>query len=435
MPLFFEIADKIVKSVEKIMSKYALIQKASLFCNSDAEISELVSGMIRSIRALPLCVQQETKTQLNSRPSILTARTTYDLIYFYFAEKAQETPFPEEFLAAVKAEFKGTENWVIEQHCDGAVIIDMSIDRETTLEAPSTFDIPPPPEELPALECIETPDAHTINDLVQFTKKPITELVKAVMLEVEGKLVFVNIRGDLECSQEKLRHVLGLVDSPVEINLAPQELLEKHGLVPGFSGLVNLKRASEAIVIVDNSVKGIHLGVTGANKKDYHYFNFNLQRDTKKIAKYIRYADVAENKKTVKGAIIAEVACCKDFAPEVLGNDSKPVKTPLYKITFRLIDAIAVLLQTIKIDGAYVMNLMKDDVKLNRVISELLKVYNPACVVIDNRPKAKMGVKMDTAKMSLLSHIIVTSNKVDDDHVMVDDNPVKIDELPQYLKQ
>ena len=89
MPLFFEFSNKIEKIVDGVVEKYSTIQNTSLFCNSDAEISALISGMVRSIRALPLTIKQETKTQLNSRPSILTARTTYDLVYYYFAEKMQ----------------------------------------------------------------------------------------------------------------------------------------------------------------------------------------------------------------------------------------------------------------------------------------------------------------------------------------------------------
>ena len=434
MPLFFEFSEKIEKIVDSVMKKYAEIQQASLFCNSDAEVSALISGMVRSIKALPLVVKQETKTQLNSRPSILTARTTYDLVYYYFAEKMQEEPFPEQFLKAIIAELGQTENWGVEKYCYGAVIIDKTVDKETILQnACQQYEIPPAPETIPPLEMLETPGAHTIEDLANFTKKPTTELVKAVMYEVEGKLVFVNIRGDLECSEEKLRHYLGLVDSPVEINLASPELLEKHGLVPGFAGLVGMKRAGEAIVICDESVKTVHAGVTGANKQDYHYFNFNLPRDTKKIAKNIRYADVAASPNTVKGAIIAEVAHCTGFPAEVLGNDSKPTKTPLYKITFRLIDAVAVLLGKMKIDGAYVMNLLKNDSKIDLAVPELLKIYKPCCVVVDNRPKANFGVKNDTAKMSLLSHVIVLSNKTDDQSVMVDEVPVKVTDLVSHL--
>ena len=254
------------------------------------------------------------------------------------------------------------------------------------------------------------------------------------MYQYNGKLVFCNIRGDLDVSEDKLRHFLGLVDSSTPLELAPQELLDKHGLVPGFAGIVGMKRAGEAIVICDESCRTVHCGVTGANKVDYHYTNYNIPRDTKKLAKNIVYADIALNPTTVKGAMIAEVARCTAFPAEILGNDSKPVKTPLFKLTIRLIDLAYVMIQDHPIDGVYVINLLKTEDKLNNALAEITKAYGITSIVVDNRPKANFGAKSDIAKLSCLKHTVFVSNKTEDDTVMVGETPVKIAELVEYFR-
>ncbi|EAY05543.1 hypothetical protein TVAG_318980 [Trichomonas vaginalis G3] len=156
------------------------------------------------------------------------------------------------------------------------------------------------------------------------------------MYQYNGKHVFFNIRGDLDVSEDKLRHFLGFVDSSTPLELAPQELLDKHGLVPGFVCIVGMKRAGEAIAICDESYRTVHCGVTGANKVGYHYTNYNIPRDTQKLAKNIVYTDIALNPTVVKGVMIAKVARCTAFPAEVLGNGSKPVKTTIIQINHPL---------------------------------------------------------------------------------------------------
>lgn len=433
MPQFYEYVKGFESQIDQILSGYANIQKASLFYGSDSEVSSLISGMVRSIRALPLICKQEPHTTLLTRPSILTARTCYDLVYHFFSDK--EVEFPKEFLEKLIEAFGCQDKWEIQPYCDGFALIDKTIEKTTTLQSKSIYEIPAAPESIPELQMLETPGAHTIDDLANFTKLPTNQLIKAVMYEYNGKLVFCNIRGDLDVSEDKLRHFLGLVDSTTPLNLAPQELLDKHGLVPGFAGIIGIKRAGEAIIICDDSVKTVHCGVTGANKVDYHWINYNIPRDTKKVAKNIVYADIAENKNEVKGAILAEVAKCVGFPAEVLGSDSKPVKTPLFKVTVRLIDLVYSLIEKVPFNGCYVINLLKTDDKLNLALAEISKVFSYSAVVVDNRPKANFGAKMDAAKLSLLKYVVIASNKTDDDAVMVNDNPVKIAELVNYLKQ
>jgi hypothetical protein len=429
MPLFFEFIKPILKEIDDIMSQYAPLQKIKLQSQSDTENVTLITGMIRSFRALPLMVKQKIQSGLASRTSIVGARTTYDQSYLYIAESVDDFPLKvsEQIITALDAK----EFLVIDKYSHGIVILNASIDKETILQDACQYEITFPHAELPPLEELATPGAHTIDDLVNFTKRPPTELVKAVMYQAEGRLIFVNIRGDLEVSEEKLRNSLGISDSETAVELASEELLKKHGLVSGFAGLVNMKRPSDAIIIVDESVRTVHSGVTGANKVDFHFTNFNLPRDTTKIGKFLRYADVAAAPRLVKGSIISSISFIN--GGEVLGNDSKPIKVKSIKATFRMIDIAASFVGKRKIHGVYIVNTLKTDEKANAAAAALLTKLSPHLVVIDNRGKVNFGAKMEMAKMSFFDNVIVASTKTDDATVGLNDTPTPITALPSFF--
>ena len=48
-------------------------------------------------------------------------------------------------------------------------------------------------------------------------------------------------------------------------------------------------------IIFDNSCKNVKNVVIGANKLDYHWKNYNYERDTKNVMKYVNWVDVAED--------------------------------------------------------------------------------------------------------------------------------------------
>lgn len=428
LPLFFSYTNELIKESDKIMSEIAPIQQVYVQMKNDAELSQMMAGLARTVRCLPVLMKQVPQVSVCNRATLIPCRTSYDLCYYYFPEAAQTSNYAEN-LAQKLSTIYGS-HLIVKPHLTGALIIDPTNEKEISLEKPCEYVPYDQSIEVPPVSMIETPETNTIQKLAEFTGKTEQDLVKAVMLEVEGRLVFINIRGDLEVSKEKLRHVLGINESNVEINLASEELITKHGLVPGFTGLIGIKRAGECTIIVDESVKTVAAGVTGANKKDYHYINFNLARDTKKISKFIKYADVAENTEQAQGAIVAEVADCVGFYPDMLGLDNKHVFTPLFKITIRLIDLVASTLGVSrKIKGCYIINMCKDDEKLNATVSELLKVLPIECIVVDNRPKANFGQKKQIAEISLFQHVIVVSTKLEADSISVDENPIPIAEL------
>lgn len=425
MPLFFTFADELEKKADDYMKKFGNVQKAYLQVKTDVELSAAVSGLCRTIRSFPLVYKRAVSVGTTERATLIPCKTSYDLTYYYFPEDKIDGAKLTNELANMYS-----DKYTVVPDNDGYFIVDPSINNEITVQKPCSYEPLNDKIEMQPVSELETPHCSTIEDLAEFVKKPLTDLVKAVMYEVEGKLVFVNIRGDLKVSEEKLRNFLGIGDTNIELKLASPELLTKHGLVPGFSGLIGVKRAGECTLIADESIRNVVNGITGANKKDYHYINFNVARDTKKISKFIKYADVASNSDIAKGAIVAEVTDLKSCYPEMLGLDSKHIKTPMYKITIRLVDLVASLIgEGKKINGVFVLNVGKDEKKLMSTIEELKKHCCDDCIVVDNRPKANFGQKMQIAEISLFKNIIVVSSKLDQETVSVNDVPVKIKEL------
>ena len=121
---------------------------------------------------------------------------------------------------------------------------------------------------------VHTPELKTVEEVAEFLKVKSGDLIKTMIVEADGEPVAALVSGDSELSITKLRRHLGAE----LVELASVETIEKVtcGSV-GFSGPVGLKIK----IVADHSIKEIQNGVTGANKKDYHLVNVNLDKDYK----------------------------------------------------------------------------------------------------------------------------------------------------------
>lgn len=143
-------------------------------------------------------------------------------------------------------------------------------------------------EEPKALEKVHTPACKTIDDLAKFLGIPASKTCKAVFYkDMEGKLVFVCIRGDLEVNEAKLRKVL---QCP-ELVFADDALISSVGAVPGFASLYSIDPSKVRAVVDPSAVESSNL-VVGANEQDYHLLNFNFDRDVP-VKEGITIADIA----------------------------------------------------------------------------------------------------------------------------------------------
>jgi prolyl-tRNA synthetase len=99
----------------------------------------------------------------------------------------------------------------------------------------------------------------------------------------------VMVRGDHEVNIEKLTQVLGGENITLVEN--PREIEEVTGAKVGFAGPIELVGKS-ATTIIDHAVAAMGVGVTGANKTDYHIKNVVPGRDFPLEGKNVTVADI-----------------------------------------------------------------------------------------------------------------------------------------------
>ena len=120
---------------------------------------------------------------------------------------------------------------------------------------------------------VETPGITTIEKVSEFLKVDATRLVKTLLYRADDKVVALLIRGDFDANEVKLKNYLKCD----LLELADEKMIEKVTSAPvGFSGPVKLK---DVRMVADNSVQGMSNFVTGANRKDAHLVNVNMERD------------------------------------------------------------------------------------------------------------------------------------------------------------
>ncbi len=139
----------------------------------------------------------------------------------------------------------------------------------------------PPQSERPAptveLELIDTPDAHTIEELVHQFDQSVEKTVKTLVVEATetsgSKLIALLVRGDHTLNEFKAVK-LEQVASPLRF-ATEEEIREAIGAGPGSLGPVKLNIPC----IADSSVAAMSDFAAGANQENKHYFGINWDRD------------------------------------------------------------------------------------------------------------------------------------------------------------
>ena len=135
------------------------------------------------------------------------------------------------------------------------------------------------------LECVETPNCKTIEDVCSFLKRDTKSSCKAVVYQknADDAYIVAFVRGDYEVNETKLRKQVG-----EEIH--PAEIVEGAPLVAGYIGPYGI--SDKVSYYCDLSLKGIDSLVAGANKEGFHYTGLSLERDIENI----QYVDIAKVK-------------------------------------------------------------------------------------------------------------------------------------------
>lgn len=131
------------------------------------------------------------------------------------------------------------------------------------------------------LKKVETPGMKTVAEVTGFLKCEPKDLVKTLIYKIDGEPIAILIRGDHELNERQLEKLL----KAKEILLADEKTIEKVTGGPlGYSGPVGLNpsaRGGRIEIIADSDVASMKNMISGANKKDYHLININIDRDFK----------------------------------------------------------------------------------------------------------------------------------------------------------
>lgn len=127
------------------------------------------------------------------------------------------------------------------------------------------------------MQLVETPNAKTIEQLVEQFNLQIEKTVKTLIVvasdETESELVALMVRGDHTLNEVKAEHQ-SLVAAPLQF-ASEEQIRQAIGAGPGSLGPVNLPIP----VIIDRAVAKMSDFGAGANIDGKHYFGINWQRD------------------------------------------------------------------------------------------------------------------------------------------------------------
>ena len=138
----------------------------------------------------------------------------------------------------------------------------------------------PNKEDEEPLQEVFTSYAKDINEVSNYLNISPKKCTKAVVFAIKGEKgsVVCFTRGDREINETKLRKLC-------KKEIVPYDATNDADFCAGNIGPYKLK-AKNCIVYYDISLKGVKNLVTGANKKEYHYKNFNIEREMGNVEYY-----------------------------------------------------------------------------------------------------------------------------------------------------
>jgi len=185
------------------------------------------------------------------------------------------------------------------------IVICKNCSYQASLEIAESF-IPEsdvPQEKEGDIEAISTPGITTIDNLSKTLKIKASKFLKAILYKTEKGPVMVCLRGDHDVNEAKLKRLL----SAAHLEMASAEEIEKLTECPiGFLGPSGTKNID---IILDLAAGKEKNWVTGANEKDKHLRNVNINRDFKPaLIGDIRYATAEDRCPKCQSSVTIENA-------------------------------------------------------------------------------------------------------------------------------
>lgn len=131
---------------------------------------------------------------------------------------------------------------------------------------------------------VSTPNVESIEDVCNFLHIDQDNSVKAMLMNVDGKLAIFFIKGTRDLNETKVLKYL----NAKEIGFADDTLIATSNACPGFTGPIGLN----VKFYVDKEVLTMSNFIVGANKKDYHIINANPgDFDTSNVGDFVNCKD------------------------------------------------------------------------------------------------------------------------------------------------
>ncbi|MGI9600525.1 MAG: proline--tRNA ligase [Acidimicrobiales bacterium] len=145
-----------------------------------------------------------------------------------------------------------------------------NIERATSTFAP----IEDPANTADAPQRFATPGVRTIAQLVDADGgAPADRQIKTLVMEIDGRLTLVLLRGDHSLVEQKLVDATGAIEIAAAEADAIQAAMGAH---PGSLGAVGV---TDLPVIADHALAGRRNMTTGANEDDFHLAGVDIERD------------------------------------------------------------------------------------------------------------------------------------------------------------
>ncbi len=265
-------------------------------------ITELARHELRSYKQLPINfyqIQSKFRDEIRPRFGVMRAREflmkdaysfhadnaslqqTYELMHATYSRIFERCGLNFRPVTADTGSIGGSashEFHVLADAGEDAIAFSTASDYAANVELAEAI---APASERPAaereMELVDTPNAKTIQELVEQFAQPIERTVKTLVVEaaneVDAALVALLVRGDHELNERKAEK-LSQVAAPLRF-ASEEEILDAVGAGPGSLGPVNLPIPC----IVDRSVAQTADFSAGANQDGKHYFGINWGRD------------------------------------------------------------------------------------------------------------------------------------------------------------
>lgn len=214
----------------------------------------------------------------------------YDRCYVAYNRIFQKAGIPDVITVASDSGMMGGsishEYMLLTSVGEDSIVLCDACGYRANMEAAENKMVNENPGAVAPLQCVETPECKTIEDVCRYLQSDEKLSCKAVVYQknADDRFVVAFVRGDYEVNETKLRNMVG-----EEIHTA--EITQDAPLVAGYIGPYDI--STDVEYYLDVSLKGIDNLVAGANKEGYHYTGLNLDRDLEK-AEYVDISKIQE---------------------------------------------------------------------------------------------------------------------------------------------